>query len=74
MVPPAGATRRGEPDLPGCRFVTIATPSGIEDFFRAQRDYLQSLPAGAPPDPLALGAVAGAETRRVVGPPLTRRA
>ena len=57
-----------------CRFVTIATPSGIEDFFRAQRDYLQSLPAGAPPDPLALGAVAGAETRRVVGPPLTRPA
>ncbi len=55
-----------------CRFVTVATPSGIEDFFRAQRDYLRSLPDGAPPDPGRLGTVAGADTRRVVGPPLTR--
>ncbi|HET7689143.1 MAG TPA: cupin domain-containing protein [Nocardioidaceae bacterium] len=52
------------------RFLTIATPSGVEDFFRAQRDYLTSLPADTPPDPAVLGSVAGSETRRVVGPPL----
>jgi quercetin dioxygenase-like cupin family protein len=70
QVPHAVANLSDEP----CRFVTVATPSGIEDFFRAQRDYLRSLPVGAPPDPMALGGVAGAETRRVVGPPLARRA
>lgn len=57
-----------------CRFITVATPGGIEDFFRAQRDYIASLPAGTPPDPKALGAVTGAEERRVVGPPLSRPA
>ncbi len=69
-VPHAVANLTDEP----CRFVTVATPSGIEDFFRAQRDYLQSIPDGAPPDPVVLSSVAGAETRKVVGPPLTRRA
>jgi quercetin dioxygenase-like cupin family protein len=69
-VPHAVANLTGDP----CRFVTVATPSGIEDFFRAQRDYLHSLPDGAPADPMGLGTVAGAETRTVVGPPLTRLA
>ncbi len=69
-VPHAVANLTDEP----CRFVTVATPSGIEDFFRAQRDYLQSLPDGAPADPSSLGTVAGADTRKVVGPPLTRPA
>jgi quercetin dioxygenase-like cupin family protein len=55
-----------------CRFLTVVTPSGIEDFFRAQRDYLAGLPAGAAPDPAALAALPGAARRRVVGPPLTR--
>ena len=66
QVPHALANLSGRP----ARFLTIATPSGIEDFFRAQRDYLSSLPPGTPPDPAALGSVAGAATRRVVGPPL----
>ncbi len=48
------------------------TPSGIEDFFRAQRDYLASLPPGTPPDPAHLASVPGAAERRVLGPPLTR--
>jgi hypothetical protein len=51
-----------------CRFLTIVTPAGIEDFFRAQRDYLASLPPGAPPDPAAFGALPGAEGRPTVGP------
>jgi quercetin dioxygenase-like cupin family protein len=55
-----------------CRFLTVVTPSGIEDFFRAQRDYLAGLPAGTSPDPADLAALPGAARRRVVGPPLTR--
>ena len=55
-----------------CRFLTVVTPSGIEDFFRAQRNYLVSLPAGTPPDPARLASVPGAAERRVVAPPLTR--
>ena len=53
-----------------CRFITVVTPSGIEDFFRAQRDYIASLPDGTSPEPSGLAAVAGAELRQVVGPPL----
>lgn len=65
-IPHAVAALAGAP----CRFVTVVTPSGIEDFFRAQRDYLASLAPGAPPDAGRLGSVPGAETRRAVGPPL----
>jgi quercetin dioxygenase-like cupin family protein len=54
-----------------CRFLTVVTPGGIEDFFRAQRDYLASVPKGALADPAALASVPGADTRTVVGPPLT---
>ena len=54
-----------------CRFFTIITPAGIEDFFRAQRDYLQSLPLGQAPDPAELARVPGAHHRRVLGPPLS---
>ena len=68
-VPHAVANLGHEP----CRFITVVTPSGIEDFFRAQRDYLTSLPLGDPPDPQRLVAVPGADLRRVVGPPLTAR-
>lgn len=56
-----------------CRFITVVTPSGIEDFFRAQRDYRASLPEGASPDPAALGRIPGADIRPAVGPPLTSR-
>jgi hypothetical protein len=38
-VPHAVANLADQP----CRFLTVATPSGIEDFFRAQHDYLASL-------------------------------
>ena len=65
-VPHAVAALSGRP----CRFLTVVTPSGIEDFFRAQRDYLASLRPGTPPDPARLGSVAGAGSRRIVGPPL----
>jgi hypothetical protein len=51
-------------------FVTVVTPAGIEEFFRAQRDFLASVPPGTRPDPALLGAVQGASTRRVVGPPI----
>ncbi|CAA9326933.1 MAG: hypothetical protein AVDCRST_MAG72-60 [uncultured Nocardioidaceae bacterium] len=70
QVPHAVANLTGRP----CRFVTVVTPSGIEDFFRAQRDYLATVPAGASPDPSALASVPGAEERQAVGPPLTQRA
>lgn len=66
-VPHAVANLSGEP----VRFITVVTPSGIENFFRAQRDYLASLSAGDPFDPAAFGSVSGAELRPVVGPPLT---
>ena len=66
-VPHAVANLSGR----ACRFVTVVTPAGIESFFRAQRDYLASLPAGVAPDPQAFGTVPGAETRPVVGPPLS---
>lgn len=66
-VPHAVANLSGAP----CRFLTVVTPSGIEDLFRAQRDYLAGLPAGASPDPAAMAALPGAETRPVVGPPLS---
>ncbi len=68
-VPHAVANLRDKP----CRFITVVTPSGIEDFFRGQRDYLSTLPSGSAPDPGGLAAVAGAEQRRVVGPPLSPR-
>jgi quercetin dioxygenase-like cupin family protein len=67
QVPHAVANLSGKP----CRFITVVTPSGIEDFFRGQRDYLTTLPPGSPPDPMAFAAVPGAEQRRIVGPPLT---
>jgi quercetin dioxygenase-like cupin family protein len=57
--------------LEPCRFVTIVTPAGIEDFFRAQRDYLASLPTDAAPEPADLAAVDGAGSRPVVGLPLS---
>lgn len=66
QVPHAIASLSGSP----ARFLTIATPSGIEEFFRAQRDYFGSLAPGDAPDPVMLGSVPGAESRRVVGPPL----
>jgi quercetin dioxygenase-like cupin family protein len=53
------------------RFLTVVTPSGIEDFFRAQRDYVVGLSEGQPFDPAAFSAVPGHESRTVVGPPLT---
>lgn len=55
-----------------CRFVTVVTPSGIEDLFRAQRDYISGLGPGEAPDPTALATLPGADTRRVVGPGLDR--
>ena len=66
-VPHAIANHSGAP----CRFLTIVTPAGIEHFFRAQRDYIESLSPGAASDPDAFSALYGASTRRVVGPPLT---
>jgi mannose-6-phosphate isomerase-like protein (cupin superfamily) len=53
-----------------CRFLTFATPGGIERLFRAQSRYLASLPPGAAPDPAAMATLDGAASRRVVGPPL----
>jgi quercetin dioxygenase-like cupin family protein len=53
-----------------CRFLTIVTPAGIESFFRAQSDYLASLPPGAAPDPQAMTNLPGADLRPVLGPPL----
>ncbi len=67
-VPHAVANLSGSP----CRFLTIVTPAGIEDFFRAQRDYLASLGSGDPPDPVALAALPGADVRPTVGPALGR--
>jgi len=52
-----------------CRFLTIATPGGIEELFREQSRYLAGLPAGTPPDAAAMARLNGAEGRRVVGPP-----
>jgi quercetin dioxygenase-like cupin family protein len=69
QVPHAVANLTGNP----CRFITVVTPSGIEDFFRGQRDYLSTLAPGSLPDATGFAAVPGAEQRRVVGPPLVRR-
>ena len=66
-VPHAVANLSGRPS----RFLTIVTPAGIEAFFRAQRDYLASLPPGTAADPRVLGDLPGAGSRQVVGPPLT---
>ena len=53
-----------------CRFLTLVTPSGIKDLFRAQRDYLSSLGPHTPFDPEAFAQLPGNDTRPVVGPPL----
>jgi len=53
------------------RFLTVVTPSGIEDFYRAQRDYLAQVRNGHPFDLAAFSRVPGHETRTVVGPPLS---
>ena len=47
QVPHAVADLTDEP----CRFITVVTPSGIEDFFRGQRDYLATLPPATPRTP-----------------------
>lgn len=52
------------------RFVTVVTPSGIEDFFRAQSDFLAEVRRGQPFDRADFDSVPGHETRAVVGPPL----
>ena len=56
-----------------CRFLTIATPGGIEQMFRAQSEYLASLSPGTPWDRETMERLDGAATRRVVGPPLTMK-
>jgi quercetin dioxygenase-like cupin family protein len=66
-VPHAVANLSGR----ACRFLTVVTPAGIETFFRAQRDYLASLPPGMAPDPAAFSALPGARSRPTVGMPLT---
>jgi quercetin dioxygenase-like cupin family protein len=66
-VPHAVANLAGSP----CRFLTVVTPSGIEDLFRAQRDYIASLSPGTSPDPAALAGLPGAGSRPIVGPPLS---
>lgn len=66
QVPHAVANFAGAP----CRFITVVTPGGIEDLFRAQRDYLSELNSQTPFDPDAFGRVPGSETRTIVGPPL----
>lgn len=65
-VPHAVANLSDEP----VRFLTVVTPSGIEDFFRAQRDYLAVVSSGQLFEPAAFGSVPRHETRPVVGPPL----
>ena len=47
-----------------CRFLTVVTPSGIEDFFRAQSDYLAGLPPGASPPRASGTAVRPCRSRR----------
>lgn len=66
-VPHAVANLAGLP----CRFLTVVTPSGIEGFFRAQRDYLSALGPDAPFDAAAFSNVPGSDLRPLVGPPLT---
>ena len=53
-----------------CRFLTVVTPSGIEDFFRAQHNYLASL-GDNPFEPAAFAGVPGGHQRPIVGAPLT---
>jgi uncharacterized cupin superfamily protein len=64
-VPHAVANLAEQP----CRFLTVVTPSGIEDFFRAQHDYLAAL-GDASFDPQAFANVPGGDERPIVGPPL----
>ena len=54
-----------------CRFLTVLIPSGIEDFFRAQRDYLDRVNPSAPFSPTAFDKVPSSGIRPVVGPPLS---
>ena len=69
QVPHAVANLTGTP----CRFLTVVTPGGIDDFFRAQRDYIAA-PPPAPLRPDRAGGGSGGGRTPVVGPPLTRRA
>jgi hypothetical protein len=65
-VPHTIASTSSEP----CRFVTLATPGGLEELFKAQSEYFASLAPGAAPDPMAMAALPGAARRRVIGSPL----
>lgn len=67
-IPHAVANHSGKP----CRFVTVATPAGIEKLFKEQRDYIVSLPEGILPSPEALANLPSAKTRKAVGPPLSK--
>jgi quercetin dioxygenase-like cupin family protein len=68
MVPHTIANLSNRP----CRFLTVATPGGIEQLFRAQSEYLASLAPGTSPDAAEMERLPGAASRRVVGPPLGR--
>ena len=54
-----------------CRFITVITPSGIEDFFRKQRDYLADLRQGGFQTRQRSTRSAAPSDAPVVGPPLT---
>jgi len=64
-VPHTIASTSSEP----CRFVTLATPGGLEELFKVQSEYFASLAPGAAPDPMAMAALPGAARRRVIGSP-----
>lgn len=65
-VPHAVANLAGTP----CRFITVITPAGIEDFFQAQRDYLRGVSPQSPFDRREFENLPGSELRPVLGPPL----
>ena len=65
-IPHTLANLSGRP----CRFLTLATPRGIEELFRAQSEYIASLPAGTAPALDEMERLPGAASRRAVGPPL----
>lgn len=67
QVPHAVANLASEP----CHFFTVVTPSGIEDLFRAQRDYLRGVGPESPFEAAVFETLPGSGTRHVMGPPLS---
>jgi len=55
------------------RVLLFFGPAGVEGFFREAAAYIETLPAGEPPDPRKMGEIAARYGQQNIGPPMPPR-